>query len=315
MPLNEESDSWAPHPLEVLQASRKKRGLSILTASVLAIILAIGAGWWFGSGPGGLATVPNLTNRTLSDAQQSLLPLDAQLTNTSEYSSEVAAGLIIRTEPSSGTLFFKGAGLQIVISKGAKLIAVPAIAGLSAAKAESELVRAGFKLGTVTYWFNDAAKATVFDYLGSDLTKIGEGTEVSVKLSLGPLPIVAGLAQEIAIATIQAAGLQIDTITQEFSDTVAKGQTMRISPLVDPLPKNGKVNLVVSKGSSVFAMPVVIGETLSAAEKLLTDLGLKVLVNTDQLKSNYGLTNVRTVSVPAGKKVRVGDTVTISNLK
>ena len=314
-PLNEESDSWAPHPLEVLQASRKKRGLSILTASVLAIILAIGAGWWFGSGPGGLATVPNLTNRTLSDAQQSLLPLDAQLTNTSEYSSEVAAGLIIRTEPSSGTLFFKGAGLQIVISKGAKFIAVPAIAGLSAAKAESELVRAGFKLGTVTYWFNDAAKATVFDYLGSDLTKIGEGTEVSVKLSLGPLPIVAGLAQEIAIATIQAAGLQIDTITQEFSDTVAKGQTMRISPLVDPLPKNGKVNLVVSKGSSVFAMPVVIGETLSAAEKLLTDLGLKVLVNTDQLKSNYGLTNVRTVSVPAGKKVRVGDTVTISNLK
>jgi beta-lactam-binding protein with PASTA domain len=62
-------------------------------------------------------------------------------------------------------------------------------------------------------------------------------------------------------------------------------------------------------------MPSVVGETLSAAQKLLTDLGLKVIVNTDQIKANWGVAKVRTASAAANTKLKAGDTVTISNLR
>jgi len=314
-PLPAESEEWSLHPLERLQRERKSRGWAIFATSVASIVLAIAAGWWFGSGPGGFATVPNLVNRTLTDAKQSTLALGANLATESEYSTKVANGLIVRTNPSAGSLFFKGSNLTVVISKGPKLLGLPALSGLGLDAAGALLAKSGFKVGTINYWFNEAAKGTVFNYLGSDGAKVAAESPISLQVSLGPLPSVVGTSQASAISVIQAAGLQVDNVTQEFSETVAKGQTLRIIPLQDPLPKNGKVTLVVSKGSSLFAMPLVIGETLSAAQKLLSDLGLSVSINTDQLKANYGLVKVRTVSIPAGTKVRVGDSVIISNLK
>jgi len=313
--LQSSEPQWSIHPLERLQNERKNRGWAVFVTSAVAVVLAIAAGWWFGSGPGGLATVPNLVNRTLADAEQSTLTLGADLANESEYSNTVATGLIVRTVPSAGSLFFKGSVLTVVISKGGKLVSLPALTGLSLENAKALLKKSGFQVGAVNYLFNDSAKGTIFNYLGSDGAKVAQGSKISLEVSVGPLPTVSGLTQALAISAIQAVGLKVASVTQEFSETVANGQTIRISPLQDPLPKNGSVTLVVSKGSSLFAMPVVIGETLSAAQKLLTDLGLSVSINTDQLKADYGLVKVRSVSIPAGKKVRVGDAVTISNFK
>jgi len=56
----------------------------------------------------------------------------------------------------------------------------------------------------------------------------------------------------------------------------------------------------------------VIGETVLAAQQLLVDAGLRVIVNTDQLQSQWGIVKVKRVSSPVGAKLKSGDSVTIS---
>jgi serine/threonine-protein kinase len=225
----------------------------------------------------------------------------------------VSEGLVTRTEPAAGNLFWRGGTITIWVSKGAKLIAVPKLAGLSQVDASNKLSQAGFTVGNSANYFNTATAGLVFDYLGSDGTPIPQGSAVDLKISLGPLPAVAGLDQPSAINALQKAGVKIGSISQEFSDAVSTGQVIRVQPQQDPLGKGGQVIVVVSKGPNTVIMPAVIGETLLATKVTLENLGLQVRVNTDQLQSNWGLVKVKTASVAAGATLHVGDVVTISN--
>jgi hypothetical protein len=53
------------------------------------------------------------------------------------------------------------------------------------------------------------------------------------------------------------------------------------------------------------------GETLSAAVTLLESLGFKVTVDTNQLKSNWGIAKVKAQRPESGSKIRFGDPVTV----
>jgi beta-lactam-binding protein with PASTA domain len=58
-------------------------------------------------------------------------------------------------------------------------------------------------------------------------------------------------------------------------------------------------------------MPKVTGETIAAAKALLENLGLRVVIDTNQLSSNFGIAKVKRQSPAAGTEVRVGASVTI----
>jgi beta-lactam-binding protein with PASTA domain len=58
-------------------------------------------------------------------------------------------------------------------------------------------------------------------------------------------------------------------------------------------------------------MPNVVGETIAAAKTVLENLGLRVVIDTNQLSSNFGIAKVRNQSPTAGTESRVGDSVTI----
>ena len=131
-------------------------------------------------------------------------------------------------------------------------------------------------------------------------------------VSLGAIPIVAGLSQEVAVAAIETAGLTINEINEEFSDSVAAGQVINLVPLSEPLGKNGSVNLLVSKGPNVVIVPNMIGQTILAAKTNLETLGLRVIVNTDQLTTKWGIVKVKRQSAAADTQLRVGDSITIS---
>lgn len=297
-------------PLE--QFGLKRRGLKILVSTLLVIVLGGGAGWWFSSGPGGLTPIPNLTSRTLDEAQLTLQSMNANLEITEESSATVAKGLVIRTEPTAGSLYFNGSTIKIFISSGPKLVLAPNLKGLNIAAATAEIIKAGFALGVVTSVFNVAPLGEVFDYLGADGTKIPETSKINLWVSLGAIPVVAGLDQTAAVTAIEAVGLKINEITQDYSDTVAAGQVISLVPQSEPLGENGSVNLVVSKGPNIVTVPNMIGQTVLAAKASFESLGLKVVVNTDQLTTKWGIVKVKRQSAAAGTQLRVGDSVTIS---
>ena len=301
------------NPIQAVAYARRNRGKWAVAWILVFALLSSGAGWWFGSGPGGLSALPNLTSSQLVDAKAALAPYSSSIQVKSESSSTVSEGLVTRTEPAAGNLFWRGGTITIWVSKGAKLIAVPKLSGLSQVDASNKLSQAGFTVGNSAEYFNAATSGLVFDYLGSDGTPIPQGTAVDLKISLGQLPAVAGLDQPSAINALQKAGVKIGSISQEFSDAVSTGQVIRFQPQQDPLGKGGQVILVVSKGPTTVIMPAVVGETLLATKVTLENLGLQVRVNTDQLQSNWGLVRVKTASVAAGATLHVGDVVTISN--
>jgi serine/threonine-protein kinase len=296
-------------PLEKLGMQR--RGLKIVIATLLVILMGAGGGWFFSSGPGGFKAIPNLTSRTLEEAQTSLSSLNAEVSIEEVSSATVAKGLVVNTEPAAGAYYFGGA-IKIYISSGPKLISAPELKGLNLAEATAEIIKAGFVLGEVKSAFNSAAIGEIFDYLGSDGTKIPETSRLDLWVSLGAIPIVAGLSQEVAVAAIETAGLTINEITEEYSDSVAAGQVINLVPLSEPLGKNGSVNLLVSKGPNVVIVPNMIGQTILAAKTNLETLGLRVIVNTDQLTTKWGIVKVKRQSAAAETQLRVGDSITIS---
>ena len=67
----------------------------------------------------------------------------------------------------------------------------------------------------------------------------------------------------------------------------------------------------ISKGPEIIEVPNVIGETIAAARNLLQGLGFKVVIDTDQLKSNYGIAKVKKQNPIGLTKLKFGDTVII----
>jgi serine/threonine-protein kinase len=294
------------------QFGQRSLGLKLLAATFLVILLASGAGWWFGSGPGALAAVPTLTSRTVTSAEAALKLLEPKLTLINENSSTVTQGLVTRTDPPAGSYLAKGSELKLFISLGPKLLAAPQLKGLNVAETTAKLLASGFKLGAINSWFDSRPIGQVYDYLGADGTPIPEGTSIDLSVSLGPIPSISGFDQAIAVKAIEATGLKIASIEQEFSDTVAAGNAIGLVPLTKPLGAGGEVKLLVSRGPNLVIMPNVIGETVLAAKALLESAGLKVLVNTDQVQSKWGIVRVKRSSDPVGAKLKAGYSVTIS---
>ena len=294
----------------LVRLGQKRRGLTLAIVTVLTVLFASGAGWWFSSGPGGLSVIPNLTSRSVDDARAGLEIFGADIAIQSENSSSIGEGLVIRTEPGAGSMYFFGP-INLVVSAGPKLVVAPDLLGLDLASATAKLLSAGFQLGTIGSWFSEKPIGQVYNYLGSDGSPIPESSAINLKISLGSIPVVAGLDQAVAIAAIEAAGLKIDEVATEFSDTVSTGQVISLLPLTEPLGKGSAVKLLVSKGPNIVVMPNVIGETLSAAKELLESLGLTVVVDTNQLQSKWGVAKVKRASQPPAAQLRSGDQVTI----
>lgn len=307
--LNFESESSAESRASLYHAHRS---LKVLISSVLVLLLGLGAGWWFSAGPGGFDVMPNLANRSQVEAERLVSALGATVVIVTESSKTVSSGLVISSQPSSGSLFW-GGPVTIRVSSGPKLISVANLEGKTLIEATAEILQTGFVLGRVTSWFNTAQIGTVYAHSGGGSTRVPEGSAIDLEISLGSIPVVAGLDQATAVNLIQVAGLKVKSVLTEFSETVEKGQAIAITPLIEPLGKGGEVNLVVSKGSDIVTMPTVVGETIRASKSLLESLGLTVVVDTNQIISNWGVAKVKKVSVAPGVQLRVGDSVRISS--
>lgn len=294
------------------QIYHSHRTVKLLVASALTVLLGLGAGWWFSAGPGGFEVMPNLANRTQVEAEGLISSLGATAVIVTESSKTISSGLVISSEPGSGSIYW-GGPVTIRVSSGPKLVTIASLEGKTLVEATAQILQSGFVLGKVTSWFNSSPIGTVYAHSGGGSTKVAEGSAIDLEISLGSIPVVAGLDQETAVNLVQVAGLKVKTVITEFSDTVTKGQAIALVPLAEPIGKGGEVNLIVSKGSDVVTMPRVVGETIRASKTLLESLGLVVVVDTNQLSSNWGVANVKKVSVAPGTQLRVGDSVKISS--
>ena len=293
-----------------LAKANRRSGRWVVILTVLAIVASAGSGWWFSTGPGGQAIIPELEGRSVEVAISALDPIGLQVSQQQEHSAQVPVGLVTRTEPVAGTRVAKQSAVVVFVSLGPKQVLVPEPLGLGLEEAKALLVSAGLTPGSVSSFFTATEAGQVFAFSQPTGTLLNEGSILDLQLSLGPLPEVAGTDSTQATQKLEALGLTVTSV-QVFSDDVSAGQVVSLETLLDPLPEAASVTLNVSKGPEFVTMPNVVGESVAAAEIALKALGLSVTVDTDQLRSRFGVVKVTRQNPAASTRVRVGSPVTI----
>jgi len=283
-----------------------------IIASILALSLGSFGGWFYGVGPGALVAVPNLSDQSVEAATEELDSLTKSVSIREVFSSDFAKGQVVGSEPTAGILIPRGTEVTLLVSKGKELVAVPKVIGVDLVTATAKIVGARLVVGKVSQWFNSEYPiGFVYQNSGSDGTKIPVASEVDLKVSLGAIPVVAGLQVDIAKAALIAAGLNVRTVENQYSNTVPKGQIISVVPDELEVGKGSSIKLIASMGPQTVKMPIVKGETILAAKGLLESLGLKVVIDTKWLSKDYGIKKVTGASESAGTTLRVGQSVTI----
>ena len=160
-------------------------------------------------------------------------------------------------------------------------VKVPPLVDKTESQASQALEGLGLKL-RVEKRVRDAGKpkGTIISQDPSAGSKVSKGGTVEVVVSEGAelvsTPDCRGLAQGAAEQALQEAGLEVGSVSQEFSATAKEGLVASQSP--EPgarVAKGTTVNLAISKGQETVLVPSVIGMTKDAALQQLQSAGLQ----------------------------------------
>jgi serine/threonine-protein kinase len=293
-----------------LTKANRRTGRLLVLFTFLAVFASAGSGWWFATGPGGAASVPELSGRSLEVAIAALEPIGLKVVEQQEHSLLVPIGFVTRTDPPAGSQVSKQSEITVFVSLGPKQVLVPEVPDADLSEAQALLTASELEPGVVTSFFSTVAAGKVIAFSLASGTETNQGTVIDIQISLGELPDVRNNGAEQAKQELQALGVVV-TESLVFSDEVSKGLVVAMVPESDPLKEGGSVRLDVSKGPEFATLPNMVGETVAAAKRALEALGLAVTVDTDQLTSSYGVVKVARQSPAPGQKVRVGSTVTV----
>ena len=197
-------------------------------------------------------------------------------------------------------------------------VAVPAnIVGMSRAEARTELSNAGLTMVEGEPEESDTVEADhVISSTPEPGTQVDKGSKVTVIISKGrgeiQVPDLAGMSQEQARSTLEAAGLSAGSVSTQDSGTVPKDQVITSDPEAGTkVAKGTTINLIV--GSGMVNVPQeLVGKSKDEVVKFLQESGLSITI-----------TEVETAAVPAGNvaslsavgQVKQGTSITVNVAK
>jgi serine/threonine-protein kinase len=91
-------------------------------------------------------TIPDLEGAPRADAEADLGELGLKVAVQEEFSDDVEAGFVTRTDPPAGQRVAKGGPITVYVSKGPDLVEVPDVIGMRFSDAYDTLVAAGFQV-------------------------------------------------------------------------------------------------------------------------------------------------------------------------
>jgi serine/threonine-protein kinase len=304
-----------PHePLEgVVVAGGGRRGRNWWPAAIASVLLAAATAWFFFLGPGAMATVPSVLERTQAQAVSALESAHLDPTVSEAFSEDVAKGTVMGVDPGVGASVRRGSEVVLTVSKGPERYAVPTLAGSSLAEAKRQLAATNLTLGKVTEAFSEKVpEGQVVSSSPKAGASVKRDAAVALVVSKGRQPIevpdFTGKSAKTAQQELSDLGLEVEATKQENSDTVKKGDVISQSPRDGTLFKGDTVTLVVSKGPVLVDVPNVVGKSTADARSDLEGAGFKVKV--DKVAGGF-FDRVRFQDPDSGKAPK-GSTITIT---
>ena len=243
------------------------------------------------------ALVPNVLNEPQAVAEDVISTASITVGNVNQMSSNtIPSRNVAIQDPPPNSAVPQGFAVDLTVSSGVPLITVPDVQGLPQEDAESTLTKAGISVGTI----NSLTSATVpaGNVISQDPVSgamIPVGASVNLIISLGQssvtVPDVVGLLQVDAESSVSDAGLIVGAVTTANDDTVPTGHVLDQTPASGTsVVPNSSVDLIVSLGPTLVAVPNVIGLVQGPAEDTITAVGLEV----------GGVSEVNDAKMPAG---------------
>ncbi|HQV90380.1 MAG TPA: Stk1 family PASTA domain-containing Ser/Thr kinase [Phycicoccus sp.] len=183
---------------------------------------------------------------------------------------------------------------------------VPPVAGQTLAAADAALKKVGLTHRDTEEFSETVEKGVVIDSTPKAGVTNWKFAPVTLRVSKGPeryaVPTLAGIPLDTAKAQIIAAKLSVGTVTEAYDEKVTSGSVISSDPgATSPLPPNGAVNLVVSKGRQPVEFADWTGKSADEASKALADAGLKVDASEHQNSESVPKGSVISQTPPSGE--------------
>jgi len=324
----------ATQALAARSEKRRRRGWWLLAAVVLLAGVAGGTGWYFGTGPGSLITIPHdgVVGESVAAATAHLrdIGLVVDESTVEVFDPFVTPGLVAGTDPAVGTGVEREGVVTLHVSNGPETVQVPEVIGVDEETAISNLdgSRLNYDEELSSRQFSDSVAADiVIAAVGvnesGDRIELSNGAgyldqrPVGLVVSAGALPSITGLTLQEAIDALAAVDLIGIEGPHTFSDSVAKDTAVGVAPQTDgaSISPRDTVLIVISKGIDLVEVPNVIDMTLADAKASLEDAGFVVKVVSDLPPEFWGYPPAKTKSqsTEGGATLKRGSTVTIGD--
>jgi beta-lactam-binding protein with PASTA domain/tRNA A-37 threonylcarbamoyl transferase component Bud32 len=302
---------------------RRHKGFWLFALVILIAALAGGTGWYFGAGPGAQVAIPDLAGQSPAAASATLTGLGFTVNPTTGQapSVKVPKGAVVQTTPQIGTRAPKNSRVTLLLSTGPQLLSVPTLVGQPEKAAIQKITDARFAYDSKdsTRQFDaKIAKDTVIAAFGtggvnlSTATTYGEQQPITLVVSAGALPDVAGLSVADATQKLKDVNITATPGRDTFSDTVPSGNVIGIELADGQVVRPGNsLPLTVSKGKEQIAVPDIVNMTWDKAKKALTDAGFVPSYNraADLLPPAFTVSKTNPL---AGTMVDKGSTVKVN---
>lgn len=257
---------------------RRRRGI---VALVLVLLLTAGAGmgsWWWMSGR--FTVVPTMVAGTESEAVAAVVANDLRAETVTAYSEDVAAGLVVATDPDAGSRLLRGETVTITVSQGPERYGMPEVVGKGVDEARTLLAAQNLVVGTVTEaWSQDVSPGIVTAASQEVGAQLKRETVVDLTVSKGPQPITVadftGRDAATAKEELEAAGFVV-AVAEENNASVKAGLVISQTPNSGTGFRGDEVAIVKSLGPVMVEIPDVRYKSTDDATQILEDLGLKV---------------------------------------
>ncbi|MEG0571219.1 MAG: Stk1 family PASTA domain-containing Ser/Thr kinase, partial [Oscillospiraceae bacterium] len=160
--------------------------------------------------------MPDYVNATAADAKAKIEKLGLKANIISKFSSDVASGNVVNTDPEAGEMLKKGDTVKIFVSSGPADMPteVPSVLGLTEAAARTELTNKDFKVVVGEPVESDSPKGTVAKQSEKPGSKIQKGATVTIHLSTG---VIAPVKKEAKIIVKKPSSLKLEDKQYQFT--------------------------------------------------------------------------------------------------
>ncbi|QIB26253.1 Stk1 family PASTA domain-containing Ser/Thr kinase [Caloranaerobacter azorensis] len=174
------------------------------------------------------------------------------------YSKDYKEGYIISQDVDPEDKVKVGYPIEVVVSKGEKLVKVPDLLNKYSSDIEVALSRVGLEQGKIVHQFSDIyPEGIIISQEPEPLSMVPEGTKVNFVISQGPkinyviMPNLIGLNLENAKKEIISNGFVLGEVKYEPNNDVPKNLvTWQSYPAGAEVEENTTIDLIVSSGPS-----------------------------------------------------------------